>query len=447
MLDIVNACWYEKAIPHDWALASISLIFKKGDPASCENYRPISLQSTANKLLSLMLRERILAADADKALWPSQFGFRVGRGTEEAIYIARRRIETAQAQRFGKITLLALDWKKAVDSVHLDSLLDALRRFGLPEPVVDMINGTLRERQFYMEDCNQRSTTRRQKSGISQGCTLSPLLFVIVMSVMLTDAVSMLGEAAKTAYEKGDLADLLYADDTLLMGIGAGHLQEFLEAIVTTGAVYGMELHFGKFQLLSVGGTSEITTPDGTSIPPNTEMDYLGGILCAESGAGRELNRRIGIAKRDFHALETIWRHASISKSRKLDIYKAVIESGLLYGLASTCLLKAELRRLDGFQNRCLRRIIGVKPAYMSRVPNALVLKQSEQIAASEVLADRQMKLFKRILKTPEGHPLRTASFIPGSDRPAVQRYVRRVGRPAKEWIPKMLAEYRSCRN
>ena len=120
----------------------------------------------------------------------------------------------------------AQDWKKAFDSVNVESLLDALRRFGLPQEVIHMVSGLMKIRRFYVDDCGVRSSTRPQHSGISQGCTLSPLLFIIVMSVLLHDAVSSLSSEAKKAYDKGHLADLVYADDTLIIGVQDCHINE-----------------------------------------------------------------------------------------------------------------------------------------------------------------------------------------------------------------------------
>ena len=229
-----------------------------------------------------MLRECILAAGADDGLWASQFGFRPGRSTEDAIFVSRRRIELARAQRNGKISLLALDWRKAFDSINPTSLVDALRRFGLPQQLLDMISSLLAARCFSVSDCGSTSELHKQSSGISQGCTLSPLLFIIVMTVLMNDAVESLGEEARSAYAKGDLADLVYADDTLLVGVADKHLSEFLAAVQKVGTHYGMELHGEKFQLLSTDSAARIVMPDGAVVPVSTKMVYLGATLSAD---------------------------------------------------------------------------------------------------------------------------------------------------------------------
>ena len=49
------------------------------------------------------------------------------------------------------------------------------------------------------------------------------------MTVLMHDAVQQLSKPAKDAYEKGDLADLTFADDTLLLGVSAPTLKNFSE--------------------------------------------------------------------------------------------------------------------------------------------------------------------------------------------------------------------------
>ena len=181
---------------------------------------------------------------------------------------------TSLAQRDGKIKLLALDWAKAFDSVRVDCLLDALRRFGIPLHMRNVIAPFLHQTRFYVKDYDTCSDTRPQRCGISQGCTLSPLLFIIVMSVLLADASSSLSLSAQQARDRGDLAEVVYADDTLLISTKRTHLEEYLANIFQEGAKYGMRLHSDKFQLLSVNGSCQIQCPDGKEVNDSQEMEH-----------------------------------------------------------------------------------------------------------------------------------------------------------------------------
>jgi len=72
-------------------------------------------------------------------------------------------------------------------------------------------------RSFVVADGGKESDPRPQRAGISQGCPLSPFLFGMVMTVLMHDARSMLSNAASHACTKGELEEVLFADDTLLI--------------------------------------------------------------------------------------------------------------------------------------------------------------------------------------------------------------------------------------
>ena len=48
-----------------------------------------------------MIKNRLLEAGVGSLWWPSQLGFIRGFSTEDAVFVARRRIELARAQRNG----------------------------------------------------------------------------------------------------------------------------------------------------------------------------------------------------------------------------------------------------------------------------------------------------------------------------------------------------------
>ena len=60
------------------------MIFKKGDPAKLENYRPISLLNVLYKIMAIVLQKRI-SEKLDGYIHNMQFGFRKKRSTADAI--------------------------------------------------------------------------------------------------------------------------------------------------------------------------------------------------------------------------------------------------------------------------------------------------------------------------------------------------------------------------
>ena len=80
-------------------IVHVACLFKKGDPACADNYRPISLLQIGYKLFNSMLLRRVKKAGVEDKLWKTQFGFRTGCGTSDAIFIARRMIEQCYSSK------------------------------------------------------------------------------------------------------------------------------------------------------------------------------------------------------------------------------------------------------------------------------------------------------------------------------------------------------------
>ena len=74
----------------------------------------------------------------------------------------------------------------------------------------------------------------------------------MLMTVLLHDALAELPADDHRLWDKGGWATLLYADDTLLMGVSACAVQRFLEAVEIQGSKYGLDLHWDKVQLLQI---------------------------------------------------------------------------------------------------------------------------------------------------------------------------------------------------
>ena len=197
--------------------------------------------------------------------------------------------------------------------------------------------------------------------------------------------------------------DLLYADDTLLADTNSAVLQRMTETVATVGAEYGLELHWGKTVLLRVRCAGVLLDPAGNEVTAKESAVYLGGLLSADGDPRAEVSKRMGAAWAGFLALERIWRHANITKRRKHDIYIACIVPKLMYGLETLWLRKAENRRLDSFQIRCLRRVYGIPHSYISRVTNEEVMHTANHPPSlSNLLLRRQLALYGRIARMPD---------------------------------------------
>ena len=98
---------------------------------------------------------------------------------------------------------------------------------------------------------------------------------------------------------------------------------------------------------------------------------------------------------------------------------------------------------LTVFQAKCLRSILGIAHSFQSRVSNQEVLKRACHRTASQTLLQQQLCQLGRVLNSEDRSPLFSVSFVSdlSSLKPETSHYIRRQGRPRKEWVPSILSE------
>ena len=92
-------------------------------------------------------------------------------------------------------------------------------------------------------------------------------------------------------------------------------------------------------------------------------------------------------------------------------MFSTLVASKLAYAVASAWLLKTEQRRLDGFQAKCLRRILKIPPSFLSRFSKKTVLTKAGARPLSEQVAAEQQELMGKILDDQAKEDLQKVAF------------------------------------
>jgi hypothetical protein len=224
----------------------------------------------------------------------------------------------------------------------------------------------------------------------------------------------------------------------MLLGTNHGNVEELARAVERAGAQYGLALHWGKTQALSIGTSQKLRRPDGSPIEDSGSMLYLGAQISGDGRVDSELSRRIGLAAGEYRALQKLWGHTSVTAKEKLSCLQTFVISKLVYGLGTCWFCKAQRRRLDGFYVRCIRRILHIPAAYYSRISNHTVLQRAGVRPLTEQLAKQQASLFSRVARSSVGDPLRRNALADEGAEPKVKSLVRRIGRPRQTWIEQL---------
>ena len=432
--DLCQTCWKQKKVPDSWHDSRTALIFKKGDVAEPSNYRPISLLCISYKIFANIKLDRLRQAGAEELIWPTQFGFRKRRGTRDALFLARRILEENLELKDGRVVYLALDWARAFDSISPDALAKALARFGLPVFYIDMVNAIYSNRRFFVSDAGIKSDWHEQAAGISQGCPLSPFLFILLMTVLLADAKAAACASKSYHLPEHFPSELVYADDTIIRAAEEASAHTYMLAIEKAGREYGLCLNWSKCEVMPVRTHGIIKSPEGVELPIKVSITYLGSLISSDGRVATEISRRLGKAKGEFHSLKRVWMHANVGLQRKLQIFNQCVLSGLMYGLSSAVLNKASRRRLDGFQAACLRQIMHIPHAYWSRISNLSVLQKAAQKPTSELLQNEQQKYVEELRCRQPSDPVRSSILSPNGPEFRPLPGKRRVGRPRLTW-------------
>eukprot|EP00973_Karenia_brevis_P066232 9205418-Karenia_brevis.AAC.1 len=90
--------------------------------------------------------------------------------------------------------------------------------------------------------------------------------------------------------------DILYADDTILLGSNTEQMQQYLNNVVSYGKMYGLQINWSKTKLLSIRTNGVIFDDTGNQLPISEQAIYLGALIRADGSSSKEISRRIGEA-------------------------------------------------------------------------------------------------------------------------------------------------------
>ena len=97
---------------------------------------------------------------------------------------------------------------------------------------------------------------------------------------------------------------------------------------------------------------TSLVSSDGSPIELVQDFKYLGGY----TDSGYDMNTRIGQAWSTLNSLDKVWK-AAIKNETKLKVFKASVETIILYGSESWTLNVAPSKKLDGSYTKILRAV------------------------------------------------------------------------------------------
>jgi hypothetical protein len=358
--------------PEDFLHSTIVPIQKKPNALKCEDHRTISLISHASKILLRVVNNRLRAKVKDYIGW-DQFGFRKGMGTREAIAVLRtlseRNIEHNQ-----DIYVCFVDYEKAFDRVNWTKLMRILKDLGVDWKDRRLI------KDLYM---GQTATVRTGQGtagpciigrGVRQGCLLSPLLFNIYAETMMKEAMEGMSEGVKMG---GHLIQAVrYADDQAMTANSTEGLQNIMTKLNNVVESYGMRINKNKTKVMKIGkGANErvqIKINDQL-LEQVHQFNYLGSMLTEDGRSGKEVKKRIAMARDAFNKHQKLLT-GKTNQNLKKRLIKTLVWSVLLYSSETWTLKRDDIKKLESCEMWFWRRMERI--SWRDHVRNEEVLRR-----------------------------------------------------------------------
>ena len=300
-----------------------------------------------------------------------------------------------------------VDFEKAFDSVHRETLWKLLKICGIPDKLVNMIKTMYRNSKCAVIDRIETSQWFDVKSGVKQGCVISGLLFLIVMDWIMTKTVENDNNGIRWNFATV-LEDIDFADDLALLSSTKTHIQKKVDRLNKHSKVIGMKTSIKKTKLMRYNAKDQTPVSiDGKDVEDVDSFTYLDAIVNKTGGAEQDITARVGKARSSFNKLTKVWKSSQYSMRTKTRIFNSNVLTVLLYGSETWRMTKRDEDKLDSFQHKCLRKILKIH--WPMKVTNEEVRKRTGSERLSTQIRTRRWTWIGHVLRMKPDSLPRTA--------------------------------------
>ena len=330
-----------------------------------------------------------------------QFGYRLGKGTRNAILCLRTLTEKCKEKQ-KDLYICFIDYVKAFDCVKHEELMTLLEELEIDGKDLRMIRNLYWDQKAAIRLHGELGEWIDIQKGVRQGCILSPDLF----NLYSENALSKIKASAGLQLGDRNYNNLRYADDTALFADTKEKLQGLIDIVAVESRKLGLTINCNK--TFSMVCTKKAQIPachlnvNGTGIEQKDSFKYLGSWITSDGRSNKDIKCRIGMAKSTFVEMKSIFCAKKIGIRIKKRLMKCYIWSVLTYGCESWTISEAMEKRLEAAEMWLYRRMLAI--SWVRKVTNEEVLmkmRTERQLLAT--IRERQWRFAGHVLREQEG--------------------------------------------
>ena len=379
--------------PWQWKINKVVPVPKKGDLSLMTNYRGISLMSAAAKVFNRLLLNRIKPI-IDCVLRRNQAGFRSGRSTIDQICALRRLFEGAELKKLPLVAIF-VDFKKAFDPINREMLFEIMLLYGIPKEIVAAARKLYDNSKAVVQVNGKTSEPFNVTTGVLQGDTLAPFLFVMVIDYVMSKSeedfgfIYEMGSTRESSrHQQKKINDLDFADDIALLENSIQLANKQLEKLAEEARKVGLEINVEKTEFMAYN----INEKEGEvalgkhKLKKVEDFRYLGSMMQSTES---DFKRRKALAHGAWKSMEKIWTAKHVKIELKINIFEASVLSILLYGCESWIITPQIEQKVNSFATECYRRMLNIKR--LDHIPLDSIYKQVNRSPLMETIRSRQL--------------------------------------------------------
>nr|FAA01123.1 TPA: Pol [Capsaspora owczarzaki] len=241
-------------LPESMMRGHVKVLYKKGDRASVENYRPISLLNVDCKIISRALCNR-LAKVLSKIIPVAQNGFVPGRTIDANIHLFRDILDLTRHHKIPGLAVL-LDSRKAFDRVAHDFLYQAMAAYSIGDSFISwmrLLNTGCQSHVVYNATVSLPFPIQR---SVRQGSVEAPFLYAIYAGV-ISDYIQSRRNIAflnvRPQLEPLVIKASLFADDTTIFVRNDKDAMALFKHYETVGRASNLAINQEKTTIVPLG--------------------------------------------------------------------------------------------------------------------------------------------------------------------------------------------------